>query len=331
MRRIATSLAARLRRSRVLGSGLLLMTLAACGLVRCTPSPLGLAETEALYSDPLDPPAGPMPVYYLGHSLIGRDIPAMVAQLAGHDYAVQLGWGTPLKSHWEPDEPINGFEQENAHPHYRDAREALESGEYGAFVLTEMVEIEAAIDYFDAPYYLHQWARLARDSSADTRIYLYETWHRLDDPQGWMTRLDADTERYWEKAMLRTAMNYRDGVQPIHVIPGGQVLARVVQDIEAQGGVGPVTSREDLFARTEDGGLDTIHLNDLGSYLIALTHYAVLYHRSPEGLAFDLRRADGAPAVSPGPELAALMQRIVWDVVTTYPKTGVAQRPKVGG
>ncbi|MCH2094780.1 MAG: hypothetical protein MK160_06640 [Rhodobacteraceae bacterium] len=304
------------------------MTLAACGLVRCTPAPLDLAETEALYADPLQPPAGALPVYYLGHSLIGRDIPSMVAQLAGHDYAVQLGWGTALKAHWEPAEPINGFEQENAHPHFREAREALESGDYGAFVLTEMVEIEAAIDYFDAPFYLHQWARLARDNAPGMRIYLYETWHRLDDPQGWMARLKADTQRYWENALLRPAMNYRDGVKPIYVIPGGQVLARFIQEVEARGGIGTIQTREDLFSRTNDGSLDTIHLNDLGNYLIALTHYAVLYHRSPEGLAFDLKRSDGHSAVSPGAEAAQLMQRIVWEIVTSYPKTGVRQSLK---
>ena len=38
-----------------------------------------------------------------------------------------------------------------------------------------------------------------------------------------------------------------------------------------------------------------------------------------------LRRADGPPAVAPGPRAARLMQEVVWDVVTSYPKTGVPQ------
>ena len=72
-----------------------------------------------------------------------------------------------------------------------------------------------------------------------------------------------------------------------------------------------------------DGSPDTIHYNDLGAYLVALTHYAVLYHRSPEGMAHALNRADGTPAQAPSPEVAALMQRVVWDVVRRFPETGV--------
>ena len=68
---------------------------------------------------------------------------------------------------------------------------------------------------------------------------------------------------------------------------------------------------------------DQIHLNDLGAYLIALTHYAVLYGKSPVGLPHDLTRADGTPATAPGPDAALLMQNVVWDVVKSYPRTGV--------
>ena len=45
----------------------------------------------------------------------------------------------------------------------------------------------------------------------------------------------------------------------------------------------------------------------LGIYLVALTHYAVLYGKSPVGLPHELRRADGTPATAPSPELARRM------------------------
>lgn len=70
------------------------------------PKALSTEQLSALYATPLPQPSGPMSVFHLGHSLVGRDMPAMLAQLAGHDHASQLGWGTPLKAHWEPDEPI---------------------------------------------------------------------------------------------------------------------------------------------------------------------------------------------------------------------------------
>lgn len=282
------------------------------------------AEVAAAYATPLDPPAGPLRVFHLGHSLVGRDMPAMLAQLAGadHRYDSQLGWGTSLREHWEPDLEINGFEAENAHPRYRDAREAIGSGDYDAVVLTEMVEIADAIKYHDSGAYLAKWAGLARAARPDVRLYLYESWPRLDDAKGWLTRLDRDLAAYWEgKILLHDFAAQRP---PVHVIPAGQVMAHFVRSVETMGGLENVRTREDLFARQADGTLDPIHLGDLGAYLVALTHYAVLYHRSPEGLPHALMRADGTPADAPGPQVARLMQKSVWDVVTHYPKTGVA-------
>lgn len=53
---------------------------------------------------------------------------------------------------------------------------------------------------------------------------------------------------------------------------------------------------------------------------MALTHYAVLYGKSPVGLPHELKRADGSPATAPSPELARRMQEIVWEVVTRIPR-----------
>lgn len=297
--------------------------LAACGWNKS----LDPGELASLYTTPLAPPTQPMRVYHIGHSLVGRDMPAMLEQLAGagHDHRSQLGWGASLKSHWEPDVPINGFEQENSHPRYQDAKEALKSGRFDALVFTEMVEIRDAIKYFDSQAYVRQWAKYARENRPGMRVYLYETWHPRNDPQGWLERIDTDLARYWEGDLLAKALAHGDTAGPVHVIPGGQVLARFVRRIEAMGGLPGLKSREDLFWLEKNGQRDNIHMNDLGSYLVALTHYAVLYHRNPVGLPHRLLRADGSAADAPSEEVARLMQEVVWEVVTRYPKTGVAQ------
>lgn len=311
---------------RILLGAISILTLGAAGwFVAKPPKALSPQELAALYDAPLPKPHGPLSVYHLGHSLVGRDMPAMLAQMAGHRYASQLGWGTPLRAHWEPDQDIQGFETENAHPNYRDARTALASGEFDAFILTEMVEIEAAIEYFDAPLYLEKWVSAARAGNPEIRTFLYESWHSLDDPKGWLERLDADPARYWEGVLIAQAMAADPAAKPIYVIPAGRVMAALVRKIEASGGIDGVTSREDLFGRNPDGTLDPIHVNDLGTYLVALTHYAVLYQRSPEGLPRQLDRADGTPATAPGAGLASLMQSTVWDVVSSLPVTGIAQ------
>ena len=274
---------------------------------------------------PLPAPAGPMAVFHIGHSLVNRDMPAMLAQLAGdgHRHDSQLGWGTPLKAHWG-DEPINGFETENDHPRFRSAPEAVESGDYDAIVLTEMVEIRDALRYFDSPLYLERWTQKAVSARPDVRLYLYETWHQLDDPEGWLTRLDADLQRYWLDGLAKPALAKLPPDARLHIIPAGQVLAQFVRNVEAAGGVGNVTQRTDLFARNADGSQDKIHLNDLGNYLVALVHYTVLYHQSPVGLPYELLRADGSPANAPAPETARLMQETVLEVVRRMPITGVS-------
>lgn len=305
---------------------LLLLTLGACGWQKSL-DPAALAQ---MYTQPLPAPEKPLRVFHIGHSLVGRNMPVMLEQLAGpgHDHRSQLGWGATLKSHWEPDVPINGFKEENAHPRYQDATEAVKSGTFDVLVVTEMVEIKAAIRYFDSPVYVRQWAKLAREARPSTQVYLYETWHQLDDPEGWLTRLDDDLPRHWEGELLAKALAHGDTGGPVYVIPAGTVMARLVRRIEKEGGALPgLKSREDLFARNPDGSQDPIHLNDLGNYLVALTHYAALYHRSPVGLPHRLRRADGTEADAPSAEAALAMQETVWDVVTSYPKTGVAQRP----
>lgn len=280
------------------------------------------------YAQPAPPAAQEgLHVFHLGHSLVGRDMPAMLAQLAGagHGYESQLGWGTSLKEHWEPGETINGFEAENDHPRFRPAREAVGSGDYDAVVLTEMVELRDAIKYHQSGKYLAKWAALARQANPDTRVYLYESWHRLDDAEGWLARLDGDLERLWKAELVAQDLRRNRPERPVYVIPAGQVMAAFVRKLEAQGGDGPVTGREDLFQRKEDGELDPIHINDLGAYLVALTHYAVLYQRSPVGLPHRLTRADGSPADAPPGPIARLMQETVWEVVRSRPETGLPQ------
>jgi hypothetical protein len=287
------------------------------------PRPLSPADLAARYRTPLSPPAGGMAVYHLGHSLVGRDMPLMLQLLAGpgHGHASQLGWGASLRQHWEPSVEVPGFAQENAHPAHRPAHEAIGSGQYDAVVLTEMVEIRDAIRYHDTPLYLAHWARAVRAANPGARVYLYETWHRLDDPAGWLARIDADRGAAWE-AILRAALA-RDGVGAIHVIPAGQAMAALVRRIEQAPDPG-LSRREDLFARTPDGTVDLIHLGDAGAWFVAMVHFATLYHRPPPAPPGPLIRADGSEVPPPGAGAVQVMQEVAWQVVTGYALTGVA-------
>jgi hypothetical protein len=303
------------RRARWIGSGLAVAALLAAGMfVLCRPGRLDEAAFAAAYGQPLPPLAGPVAVYHLGHSLVGRDMPAMLAQLAGHDHASQLGWGVSLREHQTGE--VRGMAEENRSPAFRPVDEALASGDYPVVVLTEMVELKDAIRYHGSAEALAYWAKTARQANPAVRIYLYETWHRRDDPAGWLARLDADLPALWEGALLRRAMA-RPGVGVIHVIPGGQVMA-AVERAAAAGEIPGLAGTDALFA-------DEIHFNDLGAWLMANTHYAVIYGRSPVGLPVALRKADGTAATAVAPDMARALQEVVWRVVTSYPATGVSQ------
>ena len=282
--------------------------------------PLSAEAMAARLAVPLSVPDAPLAVYHLGHSLVGRDMPAMLAQIAGHEHASQLGWGSSLKDHWTG--TVAGFDTENAHVHHRPAAAALDSGDYPVVVVTEMVEIRDAIRYHQSARHLALWAARARKAQPDVRLYLYETWHRTDDPEGWLERIDRDGVRYWHGDLLAGAMA-QEGVGTIYLIPGGQVMAAAVRAIEA-GAVPGLTDRDDLFARDETGAVDTIHLNYTGAYLMALTHYAVIYQRSPEGVPQELTRADGSPVTLLSAEAARVLQRIVWEVVSGYSLAGMS-------
>lgn len=301
----------------------LVLMLAACGWEK-TLEPEAL---DALYAQQLTPPAKSLRVFHIGHSLVNRDMPRMLEQLAGpgHDHRSQLGWGASLRSHWEPDVPINGFELENAHPRFRAAHEAVGSGEFDAVILTEAVEIKDSIKYQDSPEYIRKWARAARTANPQARVYLYELWHHLNDPKGLLERLDEDLGRYWEGVLLAQGLAHGDTGGPVYVIPAGQVMAQVIREVEVRGGVDRLRSRNDLFFLNDKGERDTIHLSALGNYLVALTHYAVLYHRPPPAEPIPIQLADGTTMPPISPELARLLSDVVWSVVTGYPKTGVAQ------
>jgi len=294
---------------------------------------LGQQPDTRQVAPPLSPPQAPMRVYHLGHSLVGPDIPHLLAQFAGpgHRFNVQRGSGTSLRAHWEESEPILDFDQVNQPPVWRDPKEAFTAGDYDAIILTEMVELRDALRYFDAADYLHRWAHLARDGNPQVRIYLYETWHRLDDPDGWLDRIDADLDHLWlGRLTAKDAAAAPD--HPIYLIPGGQALAATARAAEA-GEIPGLTTRQDLFDRADDGSLDQIHLSPLGAYIVALTHYSVLYHRTPIGLPHQVTLADGTSITALDADAAHAVQALVWQVVTRLPRTGLsqpAQTPQAG-
>lgn len=136
---------------------------------------------------------------------------------------------------------------------------------------------------------------------------------------------------------------------PIFLVPVGTVLARLAERIRAEPWdyAGERLATHHLFVnphldwpadwprddvdeeaarrvlatlprRHPSDDVDDIHASDLGVYIAALTHFAVLYRQSPEGLP---PLAEGLSA-----ETAARLQALVWETVRDDPRTGIARR-----
>jgi PKD repeat protein len=99
--------------------------------------------------------------------------------------------------------------------------------------------------------------------------------------------------------------------KPVLTICVGEVMAQ----FNSLAAAGEIPNHQDIWSLYSDD----IHLTDTGSYLVALTHYASFYFKSPVGMAIP----SGYGAIDPG--LARDIQEIVWQTVSTHPQT--AYRP----
>lgn len=202
-----------------------------------------------------------------------------------------------------------------------DARAAI--GDYDMLVITERVPLSNTFPSHNSKVEALKWFRHAwrkGNGGAGAETVLYATWVHIDsgpdfdnvyrDPEAhlpWRERLPLEIAR-WEQIVDYVNARRPKGAPPMRIIPGPQIMA-AMDDAVAQGAAPGLTSILELFT-------DTIHLNDVGAFLIALAHYAVIYGRDPRELP-DRIGADGRP------ELAAFMQDLVWKVVTGYERTGV--------
>lgn len=286
------------------------------------------------------PPDGPPPpvsgpldrarVFFIGHSLVNHEMPAMVAGLAqsmglDFDYQTQVINGAPLRWNWD-----NAASGEGRQSRVGNARAELPSGRFDVVVMTEGIPLDADTVRAGGNFF-----RLAVESNPQTRVFMYETWHSLvwEDIYDVYNRYEPDAalhipgrNQYDWRALLddmRPAWERRvDGINAEHaagprmaMIPAGLALATLVDEIEA-GRVPGIRSRRDLFT-------DDIHLSDLGNYFVALVQFATIFRRSPVGLPTNLQDQWGRAFRAPTAEQAAIFQRIVWEHVSRDPRAGV--------
>jgi hypothetical protein len=255
-------------------------------------------------------------VLFVGHSLINREMPAMLREIAASrgcelSFDVELRSGAILQHGWAGNLPIDGVR----------AREALSTGAYDTLVLTEAVDLDDMLRWMQPAEYAGRYQQLAVAHNPAIRVFLYETWHDRElvrhtwygtaRKERWREFLDEDLGK-WESIAVGAAA--RAGQPRMSIVPAGQALARL-NDAIAAGEVPGITSAAALFA-------DSIHLTPLGNYFIALVQFAAIHRRSPVGATSSPLDAQGRRLQVPD-AAAAAMQRIAWAAVTDYAWSGM--------
>lgn len=258
--------------------------------------------------------------YFIGHSLIGHDIPHMVKALRDSQGANTYSWGSQiingsnLLNNWS--NPQNG---ENGGNYQID----LSTNSYRNLIVTEAIPLKNHVTWSDTYGYADNfYNHFYQYSNAET-MYIYETWHCLDsgttgcdfDPESnidWRVRLDEDLDD-WEA--IANQLNSIHPETEVLLVPGGQAMARLYDEI-IDGNLTGVSNIQDLFN-------DNIHLNDIGSYYMACVMYATIFKESPEGLTLNINDVWGQPYNAPSSELGLQLQQIAWEVSCLYDRNGV--------
>ena len=148
---------------------------------------------------------------------------------------------------------------------------------------------------------------------------LWTTWTNIDNSNGpWRQMLDTQGEEF-ERMQDYANANKPTAAPYVYIIPGHIMMARLYDDIQLNLVPG-ITNINEFF-------IDNIHTNSYGSYAIAMIHYACVFNKSPVGLPNNLLSNPPAGFQVPSPELASYLQNMIWDVVTTYPRTGITSNP----
>ncbi len=271
---------------------------------------------EAVRDMPEILPVAPRPldlrVILSGHSLtdpMGQALPRLVVAAGGPGGSIALSTipGAPLDWRW------------NNRTRTPDAREDIAG--FDVMVQTERVSLSGTRRWHNSDDEALRWARHAWENGAGgqgAEVLLYASWVSLDSGPGyevqhdedsglpWRIRLDREFAA-WEGIMAHVNAHRPDDAPQMRMIPATLVIAALYDAIDAGHAPEGLNDIRQLFS-------DDIHLSPLGAWLVALTHYAVIYARDPRGL--------------PGPagaaaELVDWAQTLVWEVVTGYPGTGV--------
>ncbi len=268
-----------------------------------------------------DPPTSRR-VYFIGNSVTDTIKYDGLEQLAA-ERGRQLTWGrhmipgAPLQWIWS--HPEDGFHQ-------------APFGRYPAALAGHSWDVlclqpfDRHIDGQEGDVAMtRNFVRAALPASPALQVYIYARWPRkdqdgqLDYARQWLRTYTGqwdstnETRDFFERLAVSVQKELPDLKQPVRIIPVGHVMHELDRRMQ----------RREVPGLSHIGQVyqDQIHLNNVGSYIVACTFYATLYGDSPVGLS--------TKSYDPiDPRLAKVIQETVWKVVVTCAESGVvAEQP----
>jgi len=182
-----------------------------------------------------------------------------------------------------------------------------EGERYNALVVTERHDLIWTVAHDETVPALGELHDKFTSANPEGDVFLYHVWLEVGDgpAAGWV-----DYERaalpLWECVASAVNRKLPQGRKPVRVLPGATALAELVDSMLAGDAPGVTGTEAERMALIFSDG---VHFADAGRYFMGLVHYAALFGVSPEG-------APVPAGVSP--ELAAHMQRIAWQHVSSY-------------
>ena len=262
-------------------------------------------------------------ILFIGQTLVGPTLPDLIEaalrqQGAGVTVEAQVIDGASLRSNWDRSAEAGGV----------DARARLAAGAVDVLVLTEALPLANHLHPDETAAQALRFATLGLTANPALQTYLYETWHSLDSgtpqaPAGdpgaglpWRDRIAADLP-VWEGIIDSVNAARPQGTPPMRLIPAGQAMARLAEEIDA-GRVPEVASIREFFA-------DDLHPNHRGWQFVALVQAAAISGESVEGLPARLTRHWPNRDAVISDALSDVLQRIASETVADYRRDEAAR------
>jgi len=286
----------------------------------------------------------PMDVHYFGNSLTDElkyKAFEEMAATAGHEinWDRQMAPGVPVYHHWKRHaqwgekfnqtdwdvvtlQPFQNFEREfracqNFAEYLHANQPDVQLYIYAQWPHRGNPNWEAAFTTADelAPDGKHDWTANSRRETGEA--YWLENVAADAREAGYDAKPERSLKNEYE--LIVQGVNARvDLEKPAKLIPAGHVFELLATKMRA----GQVPG----YSRVYDLYSDGVHVNNVGSYIVACTFYATLFGESPVGLPVggyqgEPRLRDDRYPISE--DLARVIQETVWEVVATHPLTGV--------